>query len=555
MATVKETIGTYIDKKCIEVMDKEAMVFGDSRYTFGQFRNLYISVAKGLLKLGVKKGQRVALISFNSPIWLALQVAASKIGAILVCMNTGYTKNEMEYVLHHSGASTLILGDMDANDEIFSQKFLQVSPEIQNSEAGNLECSKLPDLKNIITLNNNKRSWLYTFEEFIESGKDISTETINEIENSLTCDDVVSIQYTSGTTGNPKAVMSTNFTMINNALVTIKNMSVTENDRILLCLPLYHVIGCVLTGILSILCGSTLIILDRFHTEKALRLLEKEQCTIFNGVPTMFTFMLDSPNFLHYDLSHLRTGFIAGSYCKPSLMEKIMDKLGIQLCNVYGQTEAISIAQTVPSDSFENLIYTIGRPLEGVSAKIINHSSGETVKNGIYGELCIKTIYLMKGYYHDDLATAKAVDKSGWLHTGDLAMKDNDGYLRIVGRIKDIIIRGGENIAPTEIENVVRDYDGVSDVAVVGVPDEVLGEEICMFVICDKNKNITADSLKELIHDNLAKFKIPKYVEFINSFPLTSSGKVRKFVLRAQAVKKYNLTELIETKKELSAAK
>lgn len=553
MAAVKETIGTYVDRKCIEAKEKEAIVFGGSRYTFGQFRELYIAAAKGLLKLGVKKSGRVAILSFNSPVFLALQIAASKIGAVLVCMNTGYKKGEIEYVLRHSGASTLILGDTGAVDEIFLQKFLTISPEIQSSAAGNLNCSKLPCLKNVVTLSNKKRSFLVTFNELIESGKDVPDEVIDEIEGGLSCDAAASIFYTSGTTGKPKAVMSSNFSMINNALATIKDMSVTESDRILLCLPLYHVIGCVLTGLLSILCGSTLIIMDRFRTEKALFLLEKEHCTIFNGVPAMFTFMLDSPNFSGYDLSSLRTGFIAGSYCKPPLMEKIMERLGIRLCNVYGQTEAIAIAQTVPSDSFENLLYTVGRPLEGVSAKIINRSTGKTVKDGMYGELCIKTIYLMKGYYHDDLATAKAVDKSGWLHTGDLAMKDKDGYLRIVGRIKDIIIRGGENISPAEIENAVRDYDGILDAAAVGVPDDVLGEEICMFIITDKSKNITADSLKEFVQANLAKFKVPKYVEFVDSFPMTSSGKVKKFVLRSKAVKKYRLAEPADIGKKLAA--
>ncbi|HEX3040199.1 MAG TPA: AMP-binding protein [Caproiciproducens sp.] len=542
MQYVKDTLGSIVDRKCGEFKNREAMVFASDniRLTYSSFRVLYDSLAKALYHLGIRKGHHIAIMSVNSPYWLALQIAAAKLGAVFVCLNTAYTENELEYVLNHSESTAVILASGHSKVPFLSI-FKKICPELETSPRAALKCERLPLLKSVITDGKTPSPGTFTLNELVAAGSLLPNSILEKSAQALSCRDVVNIQYTSGTTGKPKAVLSTHYTMINNAIVGGKNMNYTPDDRLLLCLPLFHVIGCVLSGILALLYGSTLVIVERFQTDQVLELLEKEKCTAINAVPTMFHFVMSSPKLRVEKLPALRKGFIAGSYCPPALMQDIMTKLHIaELSNVYGQTEAIAITQTVSSDSLEHRLETIGRPLEGVEARIMDIQTHEAAECGASGELCVKSEYVMCGYLKNRAATEKAIDPDGWLHTGDLASMDREGYIRIMGRMKEIIIRGGENISPIEIEDTLKSYQGVKDAVAIGVPDSILGEEICALVIPSDPK-LSLTDLLEYAKNRLARYKVPKYLKIVKEFPLTSNGKVQKIILKEQMIKEYAL--------------
>lgn len=541
MEYVATTLGTYMDTICAQNADREAIVFPPEStvWTYKQFQNLYNRLAKGMLAAGIRKGDFVGVLALNSPIWLALQIAAAKIGCVMVCLNTGYTANELQYVLNHSEVSLLFLTSGNRKNR-FIDRLRELCPEMDGCKGSELAAEKLPLLKKLIMLDSEHFSGTDTLRNFIEAGKEISDEALAEAEAQVSPQDIATIQYTSGTTGNPKAVLSSHFGIVNNALVSGEWLDYCRNDRLLLCLPFFHVIGYVLSAVAGLFQGAALIIAERFETETILQYLEEEACTVFNGVPTMFTYLLNHENLKGYNLSALTKGFIAGSCCSRELMLNIVYTLGISgVCNVYGQTEAIAITQTRASDDLAHRIASIGKPLPGVQAKIVDVVTGGNVPANAKGELCIKSVYLMMGYYKDPAATDKAVDKDGWLHTGDLAFMDDKGYLSIIGRIKDMIIRGGENVSPAEIENSLRLFDGIEDAAVVAVPDEMLGEEVFAFLIKSPEADIRTDELKDFLSGHIARYKIPKYFAFVPEFPVTSSGKVRKFALKETAVRDY----------------
>lgn len=577
----KETIGDIIDKMCIKYENNEAIVYSDknTRYSYRDFKKMYDDIAKGLLKLGIKKGDHLSIWALNSPEWIALQIATAKIGAVLVCINTNYSKHELEYELKHSNSKALFFSKgYDGND--YADSVYSICPELKYCLPGELSSKALPDMKTIISLDGEDKQGssfvgsfnsfqtletviqrpdhgevetfstresdkrLMTLEDLIENGRDVSDEELIERSDSLECYDITSIQYTSGTTGNPKAVMSTHYNIINNAAVSGKNFDYSEKDRILVCLPLFHVMGCVLSAVQCLLYGATIVLVDRFQTTKVFEYLDKEKCTGFNGVPTMFKFLLSHPSFNDFDLSNLQKGMIGGSYCNPELMKEIMGKMNMkELCIVYGQTEAIAITQTLISDPFDKKINTVGQGIFGTEIKIIDPATGKEVPNGASGELITKTEYIMKGYYKNPEATQKTIDQEGWLHTGDLATKDDQGYCKIIGRIKDLIIRGGENISPLEIEELLVTHASIKEAAVVGVPDKNLGEEICAFLIIENEHTLSKEDVISFIQYRLAKFKIPKYVEFVKEFPATASGKIKKFMLKDYAIEKYNLKQ------------
>ncbi len=537
---VNDTLGSYFDKTCDNYGNREAIVFPSMniRYSYKQFKELSNKLAKGLIALGIKKDDHIAILELNSPIWIALQIAAAKIGCVIVCLNTGYTANELEYVLNHSESILLLLSSGYKRNS-FIENIKELCPELEVCAPCTLKSERIPKLKTIIMTDNTEYNGTLTINKLIELGSTVDNNALNNITAKIDCQDLVSIQYTSGTTGNPKAVMSTHFSVVNNAIVSGGKLNYSADDKVLLCLPLFHVIGCVLSALSGLFYGSTIVVVERFETETVLQHIENEQCTFFNGVPSMFMFMLNHENLDSYNITSLNKGFVAGSCCSRELMLDIIEKLGItELANVFGQTEAIAITQTCFSDSLEQRLCTIGKPLDGVEAKVIDIITGENIGINQAGELCIKTVYLMKGYYKDTAATQKAIDKNEWLHTGDLAIIDDNGYIRIIGRVKDMIIRGGENISPVEIENHICLFDGIRDAAVVGIPDKLLGEEIFAFIIKEPSAQFTFEEVREFLNKRLARFKIPKYFYFADSFPVTSSGKIRKFALKEIAVKK-----------------
>lgn len=543
MNYTEKTIGEYIDTICEEFADREAVIFTDTdtRYTYKMFKALYNNLAKGLIELGIKKGDHISIWSLNCPEYIAFQIAAAKIGAILVCLNSNYTRREIEYTLNYSESNTLFVSNGSKSNDYLKTIHL-ICPELHHSKPGQLTSENLPKLKNVILLQNRKNKSTYNLKDLLDLGSKVSDNKLLEISKSLTCYETVSFQFTSGTTGNPKAVMSNHFSILNNALATAERFQYSTNDKLLICLPLFHVMGIVLSAIVCLVSGASIVLMDRFQTSKALSLVEKEKCTALNAVPTMFKYLLAQNGIDNFDMSSLNKGMIGGSCCCPDLLKSIIDNLHINhLAVIYGQTEAMGITQTMYHDDLETRINTVGKGYIGTEIKIINHKTGEEMPDGIEGELCIKTQYIMNGYYKDKVATDKAIDCEGWLHTGDIAVKGSDGYCKIMGRIKDIIIRGGENISPTEIEELLASHDQIKDAAIIGVPDEFMGEELCAFIIPEEGCMIEEDQVKHYVNINLARYKTPKYVEFISQFPVTASGKIKKFMLRDIAVQKYNL--------------
>lgn len=548
MNFIDDTIGNYIDTVCSKYPYKELLVYPEKNihYNYSEFIHLSNSIAKGLIKLGIKKGDHLGVISLNSPEYIALIVATAKIGAVLVYINSNYGKNEFEYVIKHSDCTTLFLssGFKDIN---YVDNLNVICPELKSCKPGKLKSDKFPYLKNIISLDNINNENMFDLAAIIKLGISVKDSVLKEKKLKLRSDDVINIQYTSGTTGDPKAVMMNHYSILNCAFAVGKNLKYSPKDRLLLCLPLFHVMGCVLSAMLCLVYGSTLVIIDRFKTSTVLKHLSNENCTAFNGVPTMFEFLLDHPELEKTDLSNLKKGIIAGSCCNSNLLLNIMNKMNIKdLATTYGQTEALILCQNIPEYSVDKRLDSVGKALPGIEIKIIDQTTKEEVPSGTPGELLARGIYIMNGYYKSTKAANTAIDQEKWLHTGDLATKDQEGFVKIIGRMKDTIIRGGENISPKEIEDYLLKHPAVKQAAIVGVPDNKLGEEICAFIIQKNAIRVTKNELIRFIKDNLAKYKLPKHIIFVDDFPMTTSGKVKKFILKNSAMELLGLNNVEE---------
>lgn len=540
------TIGKLLDDMAQRYPDNEALVYYERglRYNYREFNEVCRRVAKGLLKLGIRKGDNIAIWAYNVPEWVILQFATAKIGAILVTVNTSYKSAELEYILKQSDSTTLFMVK-SFKDTDYVATLNEVVPELPSSTIGQLNSPKVPFLKTVVFIGDDTPDGMLNFSRIVEMGEAVSDAELVAVENTLDCHDTINMQYTSGTTGFPKGVMLTHFNLTNNGFNIGECMKFTEKDRLCIPVPFFHCFGCVLGVMVCVTHGSTMVPVEIFDPLKVLQTIEKERCTAVHGVPTMFIAELEHPEFSRFDLTSMRTGIMAGSVCPIEVMKRAVKDMHVtEITSVYGQTESSpGITQTRTEDSIELRVATVGRALPGAEVKIIDIESGATLPPGKQGELCARGYMVMKGYYKMPDETAKVIDVDGWLHTGDLAIMDENGYCKITGRIKQMIIRGGENIYPREIEEFLYTHPKVSDVQVYGVPDRKYGEQVMAAIILKKGVEMAEDEVRDFCRGKIANYKIPKYVKFVESYPMTASGKIQKFKMRDMAIKELQLEE------------
>lgn len=536
---VHKTIGNLLDETVSRYPDKEAVVYVETglRYSYKEFQQICNQVAKGLMNLGIKKGDHIAVWASNKPEWLITQYASAKIGAVLVTVNTSYQSKELEYLLRQSESTTLLLMD-NFKGVSYLDMLQELCPELTNCAPGELTSTRLPKLKNVIFMGNDSHPGMFSWDDVLNNSSTISDEELLARQNSTNYEDVINMQYTSGTTGFPKGVMLTHSNIINNAINVAECQKLTAEDRICIPVPFFHCFGCVMGTLAAVATGATMVPLVMFDPLLVLKAVEQEKCTALYGVPTMFIAELNHPDFEKYDLSSLRTGIMAGSPCPTEIMKRVVHDMGAREITIaYGQTEASPvITQTRPYDSIERRVSTVGSALDNVEVKIIDPTTGESVPNGVQGELCTRGYLVMKGYYNMEDQTKDAIDSEGWLHTGDLATMDDDGYVVITGRLKDMIIRGGENIYPREIEEFLYSHPKIFDVQIVGVPDEKFGEQVAAFIKVKPGESLNSQEVKDYCTGKISKYKIPYYVEIVEEYPMTASGKIQKFKLREHAV-------------------
>ncbi|WP_126427199.1 AMP-binding protein [Brevibacillus marinus] len=533
------TIGDLLDETAARLPQREAVVYKERnlRYSFAQFQQLCNQVAKGLMALGIEKGENVAIWATNVPEWVTAQFATAKMGGVLVTVNTSYRVHELEYLLRQSEATTLILIDSYRGAN-YLEMIRELCPELNECPPGQLQAARLPHLRNVIYIGSERQPGMFCWSDLLERAELVSDAELYARQRSLHPDDVINMQYTSGTTGFPKGVMLSHINIVNNAIKVAACMRLTEEDRVCIPVPFFHCFGCVMGTLACVATGAAMVPVIAFDPEKVLDVVEAERCTALYGVPTMFIAELNHPSFPARDLSALRTGIMAGSPCPIEVMKKVVDLMGIREITIaYGQTESSPvITQTRPEDSIERRVSTVGRPHDDVEVKIINPETGEPVGPGVQGELCTRGYLVMKGYYNMPEQTQKVIDQDGWLHTGDLATMDEDGYFRITGRLKDMIIRGGENIYPREIEEFLYSHPKILDVQVVGVPDELYGEQVLACIKVREGEVLTEEEVKQYCEGKIARYKIPHYVQFVSEYPMTASGKIQKYKLREQAI-------------------
>lgn len=535
----EKTLGDYLEYWAEHTPDKEYVVYSDRdlRFTWKEFNQRVDDMAKGLIAIGVTKGTHVGLWAQNVPDWLTFLYACAKIGAVCITVNTNYKQNELEFLVKDSDMHTLCLTDGTWESNYVDMTY-QMLPELRECQRGHLESKNFPMLKNVVYIGQEKYRGMYNTSEILLLGENTEEDEFLKLRKSVNCHDVVNMQYTSGTTGFPKGVMLTHYNIANNGFLTGEHMKFTQDDKLCVCVPLFHCFGVVLATMNCLTHGCTEVMVERFDPLVTLASVHKERCTALYGVPTMFIAELNHPMFDMFDLSCLRTGIMAGSLCPIELMRKVEDKMHLRVTSVYGLTETSpGMSQTRIDDPDEIRYTTVGRDYEFVDVKVLDPETNQEVPVGVQGEMCCKGFNVMKGYYKNPKATAEIIDENGYLHSGDLGIKDENGNYRITGRIKDMIIRGGENIYPREIEEFLYHLPGVRDVQVAGVPSKKYGEEVGAFIILEDGVKMTVEEVRDYCRGKIARYKIPKYVFFVDEYPLTGSGKIQKFKLRDLSLK------------------
>ncbi len=544
-----ETIGRCLNRIAVQHPDRLAVAGLPQRvrYSYNEFRAMVDRSARAFLSLGIERGDRVAIWSTNNYEWITAQYATAKIGAVLVNVNPAYRTHELEYVLRHSRAKLLLLVESFKASN-YLDIFYEVCPEAKRCEPGHIDSWRFPSLKSVVFIGREEHPGMFTRRAFAELGDEAPDAQLQLREDSLDIDDVINIQYTSGTTGFPKGVQLTHNNILNNGYHIGQIMALTPEDRVCVPLPFYHCFGMVVSNLAAMTHGAAVVIpAPAFDVLSTLKAVQEERCTVLHGVPTMFRAELDHPEFGSFDVSTLRTGIMAGAPCPVELMRRVVTQMHLkQILIAYGQTEASPVTTlTRPHDPLERRVGTVGTVMPHQELKIVDPETGATVSRGTQGELCFRGYHVMRGYDSDPKATSEAIDEARWLHSGDLGVLDDDGYVSITGRIKDMVIRGGENLYPREIEEFLNTLEGIAEAYVVGVPDEKYGEELLACIKIEP-KSLgqvpTSEQFRQLCEGKIAHFKVPRYWIVVDEYPMTVTGKVQKFKIREMAIRQLNLT-------------
>jgi fatty-acyl-CoA synthase len=542
----EDTIGQALKQAARQWPEREALVsvHQNVRWTFEELERRAIDFACGLLSLGLERGDRVGIWAPNCAEWALTQFATAKIGLILVNINPAYRVGELEYTLNKVGVKALVIAERFKTSD-YPAILAELAPEIAKSKPGALAAEKLPHLKTLILIADVPRAGYIRFRDVFTMGQPKHHVALAAIERKLESRDPINIQFTSGTTGLPKGATLSHRNILNNGFFVGRSIDLDEGDRLCIPVPLYHCFGMVMGNLACIVHGATMVYpADGFDPLAVLQAIERERCTALYGVPTMFIAILDHPQFDQFNLRTLRTGIMAGAPCPIEVMRRVIDKMHMGAVTIaYGMTETSPVSfQSSPGDPIERRVSTVGRVQPHLEVKIVD-ADGKTTPIGEPGELCTRGYSVMIGYWEDTEKTKEAVDKDGWMHTGDLATIDADGYGNIVGRIKDMVIRGGENVYPREVEEFLFRHPKVADVAVVGVPDPKYGEELCAWIKLKPGEQAHEDEIKAFARNNIAHYKVPRYVHFVEAFPMTVTGKVQKFLIRQAMIEELGLSE------------
>ena len=539
------TIGEKFDEIVQEYAQNEALIVSHQniRWTYEELQREVDLCARALMACGLEKGDRAGIWAPNCYEWTVLQLATAKAGVVLVNINPSYRKHEVQYALNQSGCKLLVLAEQFKSSH-YTQMITELAPELLESAFGELQSTELPDLRMVVALSENPPQGFISWNDLVAKSNELGADALADRERTLAFDDPINIQYTSGTTGYPKGATLSHHNILNNGYFVARTMNFSEKDRLIIPVPLYHCFGMVLGNLGCMTHGATMIYpSEGFEPLAVLQAVENEKATALYGVPTMFIAELEHPDFAKFDLSSLRTGIMAGAPCPIEVMKQVQSVMHMSEVQIaYGMTETSPVStQTRMGASLEKQVSTVGQVLPHIEVKIIDETSGLVVPVGVPGELCTRGYSVMLGYWNDQEKTRESIDSARWIHTGDIAVMDDEGYISIVGRIKDMIIRGGENIYPREIEEFLYRHSKVSDVQVIGVPSEKYGEEVMAWVKAKEGDQITAEELTAFCKGQIAHYKVPKYFKFTDDFPMTVTGKVRKVEMREISVKELGL--------------
>ncbi len=532
---IYETIGNYFDTIVEKYPNTEALVVRHQkvRWTYRQYQTEVDRLASGLLKLGIEPGDRVGIWGPNSYEWCLTQLATARIGAIMVCINPAYRPYELEYVLNKVECRAIISADKFKSSE-YLQMLQTLAPELNDCVPGKLRAQKLPGLEIVIRMGKDATPGMFNFDAVCDSGGKTELQRLQALKEILQPDDAINIQFTSGTTGNAKGATLTHCNILNNAHLAAQGMRLTENDRLCIPVPLYHCFGMVLANLACVSHGATAVFpSEAFEPLSTLQTVAEERCTALHGVPTMFISELEHPQFSEFDLSSLRTGVMAGAPCPVEVMKRVIDEMHMkQILIGYGQTELSPLNHlTLPDDPIEKRVGTVGRAVPRVEVKLVD-GAGQVVPIGEKGEICTRGYSVMLGYWNDEEKTRETIDPARWLHSGDIGIMDEEGYMQVVGRIKDMLIRGGENIYPREVEEFLYTHPKISEVQVFGVADATFGEQVCAWIQVQDGATLTEIEVKEFCQGQIAHYKVPAHIRFVNEYPMTVTGKIQKFKMR-----------------------